>query len=339
MYGTIVTDSVARAAEVLRAGGTVAFPTETVYGLGADAFNSGAVRKVFHAKGRPADNPVIVHVADISAARRIASDFPPIAERLLERFAPGPITVVVPRNEKLPLEVTAGLDTVAIRIPSHATALELLEAFGGAIAAPSANVSGRPSPTSWEAALADLDGRIDCVLTGIPSELGLESTVVDCRGQTPRILRPGAVSAEEIAKVAKVDIESIAQERSDAAVSDARRASRSPGLRHRHYAPEARVHIVGAATGTADSPQVSGHPKQKRAFIGLASPAETARYELLLRCADVDEYAQRLYAFFRHCEEHDIDVIECEEVPETGIGRALMDRLRRASAPETDEFG
>lgn len=338
MYGTIVTDSVARAADVLRTGGTVAFPTETVYGLGADAFNVAAVRKVFHAKGRPADNPVIVHVADISAARRIASDFPDIAERLLERFAPGPITVVVPRNEKLPIEVTAGLGTVAIRIPSHTTALALLNVFGGAIAAPSANVSGRPSPTSWEAALADLDGRIDCVLTGTPSELGLESTVVDCTGETPRILRPGSVSVEAIAEIAMVDAGSTAPNRSEAADSDVPGASSSPGLRHRHYAPEARVQIVDAATVTADSPPVSRHPKQKRAFIGLALPTATARYDLLLKCNDVNEYAQKLYAFFRRCEEHDVDVIECEEVPETGIGRALMDRLRRASAA-TDNVG
>ena len=188
-------------ASVLRDGGLVAFPTETVYGLGADALNPAAVRKIFEAKGRPADNPLIVHAKDERQAFELAASVPPSARRLAAMFWPGPLTLILPKSDHVPLETTAALDTVAVRVPAHEAALALVEAFGGPIAAPSANVSGRPSPTTAEHVLQDLDGRIDAVLDGGPAGVGLESTVLDLTVSPPCILRPGGVTKEDLERV------------------------------------------------------------------------------------------------------------------------------------------
>lgn len=334
---TVVTNSVEQAAALLRTGGLVAFPTETVYGVGADAFNESAVRKVFEAKLRPADNPLIVHVLDPDQLDAVASGVPDLAARLLAEFAPGPLTVIVPRSPSLPAAVSAGLDSVAVRIPSHPTARALLAAFGGALAAPSANISGRPSPTTWEAVQAELDGRIDGILAGPPSTVGLESTVVDCRGAIPVILRHGSVTAEQIA--AAVGVEPSAVMASERTPWD----ESSPGTRHRHYAPRARVVIVDAAsttaahTASAEQPADTASAEQpadaatRLGFIGVNAPADPTPYQRIRICRSEEEYASELYTFFRVCEDDGITEIHCARVPPVGLGRALMDRLTRAA--------
>ena len=308
---TLVTASVEQAAAVLRQGGTVAFPTETVYGLGADARAPEAVAAVFRAKGRPADNPLIVHLGDAEAVAEIA-ERTPLGDRLLAAFAPGPISLVLPSRGTLPEAVTAGLDTVAVRIPAHLLAQALLRAAGLPVVAPSANRSGRPSPTTWQAALADLYGRADAVLQGPATEVGLESTVVDATGAHAVVLRPGAVSLEQIRAV-DAGASLLARLGADA-------PARSPGLRHRHYAPVARVRLV-------DRPE----PSPEAAYIGLDVPPPG--YGLADVAPDVEAYARRLFAVFREADAAGLVRIDAQTVPEAGLGRALMDRLRRASEP------
>lgn len=310
MPTTLVTASVEEAAAVLRRGGTVAFPTETVYGLGASALDAEAVAAVFRAKGRPADNPLIVHFGDAEAVGTVA-DVTPLGARLLLAFAPGPLSLVLPSRGVLPEAVTAGLDTVAVRVPAHPTARALLQAVGLPVVAPSANRSGRPSPTTWEAALSDLDGLADAVLQGPPTDVGLESTVVDATGRTAVVLRPGAVSLEAI--------EAVAPGASLLPPLGADAPARSPGLRHRHYAPTARVRLVERLTEADPG----------AAAIGLAAPP--AGYGLVEVVPDVETYARRLFAFFREADAAGLRRIDAQTVPEAGLGRALMDRLRRAA--------
>lgn len=310
MPPTLLTDSVEAAADVLRGGGTVAFPTETVYGLGAPAFDAVAVAAVFRAKGRPSDNPLIVHVADAAAVAHVAV-VTDLGARLLAAFAPGPISLVLPARGGLPPAVTAGLDTVAVRVPGHPVARALLRAAGVPVVAPSANRSGRPSPTTWEAVRDDLDGRIDAILQGTPTAVGLESTVVDATGAVPVVLRPGAVTLEAIRRVAP-DAVALSLDRADG-------PARSPGLRHRHYAPAARVRLVTRGD----------EPAADAAFIGLSAPAPG--YALVEVCPDVEAYARLVFSVFRQADAAGLRRIDAQAVPDVGLGRALMDRLRRAA--------
>ena len=310
---TIVTDSAREAAEVIRSGGLAAFPTETVYGLGADIFNREALGRIFEAKGRPQDNPLIAHIGRPEQMAMLAEEVSDSAQRLMERFFPGPLTVVVKRTEAVPDIATAGLDSIGVRMPGNDLAREFISLCGTPIAAPSANLSGRPSPTTWEAVLEDLDGRIDCILKGESTEIGLESTVVDCTKEPPVLLRPGAVSLEELREVVPgVEVH-----------TDIDGVIASPGMRHRHYSPRARVVIVNA--GEAFSPG----PGEAAAFIGITQPTGQAR--VMEICDGVDDYARRLFEFFRKCDRAGIETIYCEAVPETGRGAALMDRVRRAT--------
>ncbi|MFO1520532.1 MAG: L-threonylcarbamoyladenylate synthase [Kiritimatiellia bacterium] len=306
---TLVTSSPRSIARLLAAGGVAAFPTETVYGLGANAFDAEAVRRIFRAKGRPQDNPLIVHVASIDQVGSVADRVTPAAARLLAAFAPGPITVVLPAHPLLPAVVTAGLGTVGVRIPSHPVARALLGVCGFPLAAPSANRSGRPSPTTWRAVRTDLDGRIAGILRGAAADFGLESTVVDCTGRVPVLLRAGAVTLEQLRKVAP----SIRVAARNAALR-----ARSPGQKYRHYAPAAVVTVIPAGAP----------PPPCDAFIGLHAPPGAPRRRRI--CADADAYARELFHFFRVCDAAGVRRIACEAVPETGIGLALMDRLRRA---------
>lgn len=336
---TTVSESIQEAAEVLRRGGLVAFPTETVYGLGADAFNAAAVERIFSAKGRPSDNPTIVHLASADQLRRVAGQVPETAATLLEAFSPGPITVVVPKHPDLPSVVTAGLDTVAVRIPAHPVASALLASFGNPVAAPSANRSGRPSPTDWQAAHTELEGRADMILHGAPSTVGLESTVVYCVEGHPVILRPGGIPATAIADVLGLPLSAIVS-KSHHAID--RTSVHSPGTRHRHYAPDARVHIVQMQVEQEDTAVRSGAiPTGQRAldcgYIGLHPPRPSSRFRLSMHCASPDAYARELYSFFRACEDVQVGTIYCEAVAEDGIGAAIMDRLRRAAAATSAE--
>ncbi len=317
---TIVTDSPEEAASFIRSGETAAFPTETVYGLGADAFDAGAVRKVFGAKGRPADNPLIAHIAEIGQIDRVADFSSRIARRLAERFFPGPLTLVLPKRADVPLEVTAGLDTIGVRMPEQETARLFLRACGSPVAAPSANRSGRPSPTTWRAVLEDLDGRIPCVLRGEPSVIGLESTVIDCLANPSRILRAGGVSLEALRELVP---------QMQGPLRDPAEAPRSPGLRHRHYAPKARVVLVDSAPPPP--------PESLAGYIGMDAPEEDARrgfgagWRLIERVATPKAYANRLFDFMRRCDAAGADAIYCQTVEPTGLGAAIMDRLQRAT--------
>lgn len=299
------------AAAVIKAGGLVAFPTETVYGLGADVFNADAVAKIFEAKMRPADNPLIAHIAHPEEMSLLASELSDHARKLADAFFPGPLTIVVRKAATVPLIATAGLDTIGIRMPRHPLAYEILNACETPVVAPSANLSGRPSPTTWEAVAEDLDGRIDCILQGNATEIGLESTVVDCTGDVPVLLRLGAVSLEQMREV-------VPNARMTGG-SDEDKA-KSPGLRHKHYSPRARVHIIDADRDIAGS---------SAAFIGITEPV--SGFSFKLRLPDVAAYAHSMFEFFRECDRRGIDEIYCERVAEIGIGAALMDRLRRAA--------
>ncbi len=309
---TLVTDDVGKAAEVIRGGGVAAFPTETVYGLGANAFDGEAVAKIFAAKGRPADNPLIVHVSDAGQIDDIASELNSHARLFIERFFPGPLTIVANGNGRVSDIATCGLDTIAFRMPANPLANELIKAAGTPLVAPSANISGRPSPTTWQAVLEDLNGRIDCILKGEPTAIGLESTVVDCTGNFPMLLRAGAVSLEELRSV--VPETEIFRSDEDAEI-------RSPGLRHKHYSPRARVVIIDKDSSIEDA--------SAAAYIGIDLP--NGAFNLLKICTTPEDYAHAMFEFFRECDRSGIGVIYCQSVAEHGIGTAIMDRLRRAS--------
>ncbi len=301
-----------RAAAVLRRGGTCAVPTETVYGLAALAHDAGAVAAVFRAKGRPADNPLIVHLLHLGGVAEVA-EVTAAGRALLEAFAPGPLTVVLRARPGLPPAVTAGLETVAVRIPHHRAFRDVLRALGAPVVAPSANRSGRPSPTTWQAVRDDLDGRVDAILTGTPARIGIESTVVDATGDVPVVLRPGAISLDRLRSV--VPAARMAEPGADA-------LRQSPGTRHRHYAPRARVRVV-----------TLGHarPAPHAAWIGLAAPPPGYGFEVV--CRDLADYARRLFDTFRQSDARGLTQVDAQAVPEDGgLGSALMDRLRRASA-------
>lgn len=309
---TLITTDATEAARMIRRGGLVAFPTETVYGLGADAFNATSVAKIFEAKKRPADNPLIAHVGGLDQIERLVARITPSARHFIDAFFPGPLTIVLERSKMVPDIATAGLDTVGVRMPRHKLAREFLANCGVPVVAPSANLSGRPSPTNWIAVDEDLGGRIDCILKGEPTEIGLESTVVDCTGEFPLLLRAGAVSLEQLRAV---------EPRTRLYVPAGDEAVRSPGLKHKHYAPKAKI-VIG----------VGPDRSSRSAFIGTVRPP--GDFELVRICADEEEYARTLFAFFRECDRAGVELIFCEPVDETGIGRALMDRLQRAANAE-----
>lgn len=310
---TIITDSPSEAAEFIRTGGIVAFPTETVYGLGANVFDADAIARIFEAKGRPADNPLIVHIAQITAVEELVDDVTETARRFMQAFFPGPLTLVLKRSEKVPLIATAGLDSVGVRMPGSKIAVEFLRECSVPVAAPSANLSGRPSPTTWDAVLNDLDGRIDAILRGEMTEIGLESTVVDCTSDVPLVLRPGAVSIDQLREVVPETALFFESQITKA---------RSPGMKHKHYAPAATVKMV-----YRDDEISVG---ENSAFIGLHR--RDGNFRLQKNCQSTEEYAHELFAFFRDCDYAGVRMVYCERVDETGMGAALMDRIRRAEA-------
>lgn len=313
---TLLTADPDAAAAFIRRGELAAFPTETVYGLGANALNERAVRKIFEAKERPADNPLIVHLANPDSVTAVARSVPSTAQQLMDHFMPGPLTLILPRRRRVPGIVSAGLQTVGVRVPRHPTAHTFLGACSTPVAAPSANLSGRPSPTTWQAVQEDLDGRIACILQGPQTEVGLESTVIDCTQDPPVLLRAGAVALEELRRVvSSVDLAS-----SD--TSDA--PSPSPGTRHRHYAPNAHVRLV-------EHPD-EAPPEGRRAYIGLTPPSRPAAFQCVETCDSLTAYAQHLFAFFRYCDQQRVSTIYCQRVSPDGLGRALLDRIHRAAA-------
>ncbi|MCS6884355.1 MAG: L-threonylcarbamoyladenylate synthase [Acidobacteriota bacterium] len=310
---TELTDDPVKAAQFIRKGEIVAFPTETVYGLGADARNPVSVSKIFAAKGRPTDNPLIVHIADKLQLLEVARELPPFAEALAERFMPGPLTLVLFRRRIIPDIVTAGLDTVGVRCPQHPLAQEFLRAAACPVAAPSANRSGRPSPTTWRAVLTELEGLLPCVLKGEQSHFGLESTVVDCTGEMPLVLRAGAVTLEQLCQVVP-----------STRLAECNAKVRSPGMKYRHYCPRVNVVLV-------NSPQeIPMELSTRSAYIGLVTPKLPLQKTVV--CEGLEDYARQLFEFFRECEMANVEQIFCQTVEDRGLGLALMDRLRRAAA-------
>lgn len=326
----------ARAGKIIRAGGLVAFPTETVYGLGGDGLNPEASGKIYSAKGRPSDNPLIVHIADLKDLYGIAENVSEDAIKLAKSFWPGPLTMIFPKKEIVPYATTGGLDTVAVRMPSNVIALEFIEAAGGYIAAPSANLSGRPSPTTAAHVAGDLSGRIEMIIDGGPCEIGLESTIVDLTGDTPMILRPGYISKEMLEEVVgKVTI--------DPAIigpMDENAHPKAPGMKYRHYAPKGLLAIVSGdddkVTEHINKCIEDGHNTGKR--IGVIAAAESIdKYTAADFCAnagslnDEIEISSRLYGILRECDEREIDLIYSEEFDTPHLGMAIMNRLMKAA--------
>jgi len=313
---TILTNSAEEAAAILNRGGVVAFPTETVYGLGAGICHQEAIRQVFRAKGRPGDNPLIVHISHVIQLANVANEVNFDAQKLIEHFFPGPLTLVLNKNHCVPETVTAGLQTVGIRCPLNPVAREFLRLAHCPVAAPSANLSGLPSATSWEAVYEDLEGKIDCVLCGTPSAIGLESTIVDCSGSHPLLLRAGAITLEQLQAIVPAIVTQ--------ATTDKEAPPKSPGLKYPHYAPKAAI-ILYHPNENMDIAPLS-------AYIGQSEPPQGV--SLFKLCESLEEYGRELFSFFRHCDAEGIRHIYCEQPPVQGLGRAIRDRLERAAGHE-----
>jgi L-threonylcarbamoyladenylate synthase len=331
-------EAIAQAAEILCGGGTVAFPTETVYGLGANALDADAVAKIFAAKERPGWDPIIVHIGDLTLLDHVVASAPANARALMDAFWPGPLTLLLPRHSSVPDVVTAGRALVGVRMPAHPVALALLRAAGVPVAAPSANRFGRTSATTAEHVAQDLDGRIDAILDGGPTPHGIESTVADVRDDGCTIFRPGVITLEQIRSVVGGDVRQIS---ADAERKEAEQGAVAPGLGIRHYAPRARLvlvegegpalHAVFAATARA--------LEEAGDTVGLMLPAGFPRgagHAQVFEWGswdDLDELARRLFAGLRWLDAQGATAIVCPMPPEQGIGAALRDRLGKAARP------
>ena len=325
--------SIERAAKLIQTGALVAFPTETVYGLGANGLDGEAVLRIFEAKGRPADNPLILHVSHLDdILPLIDGPLPDNARKLADAFWPGPLTMVLPRSQRVPDAVTAGLHTVAVRMPSHPAALKLIEMAGVPVAAPSANRSGRPSPTRAEHVLEDMDGRIDMVLDGGPCRVGLESTVVDMTGELPRVLRPGGVTPEMIEQA----LGAVRVDESAMRPLMEGETARSPGMKYRHYAPKGRLTIVRGgkdevARAIAEMYDEASGRGEKCAILASSADRYGARRTRTLG-ETPEEAAAALFQALREMDGEGIQRIFAEAVDTAGVGLAVMNRLGRAAA-------
>jgi L-threonylcarbamoyladenylate synthase len=317
------------AAKFLQQNEVVAFPTETVYGLGANATSDAAVEKIFKAKGRPSDNPLIVHISNKNQLDGLVAGIPSDAAKLVDAYWPGPLTIIFKNKENVFSEkVTAGLQTVGIRMPDHPVALSIIEAAGVPIAAPSANRSGKPSPTTAQHVMDDLDDKIAGVVDGGETGVGVESTVVDCTGEIPVILRPGGVTKEQLEEVVgKVEV--------DPSLKEGKGAPKSPGMKYTHYAPDAPVYLVD---GTRKFLQKLVDEKRGEGLkVGVLTTEEFAgeyQADIILsvgRRDDLKTVAQHLYDTLRAFNRSDVDIIFAEMFPEEGVGLAIMNRLQKAA--------
>ncbi len=313
-------------ARCLAEGGLVAFPTETVYGLGANAFNTEAVAHIFQAKGRPQDNPLIVHVSSHAMLRQVVRDIPPQAEELIEAFWPGPLTIIFEKADCIPNEVTAGLSTVAVRMPAHPAALALIEQSGVPVAAPSANLSGSPSTTRAEHVIADLSGRVDYIIDGGACRVGLESTVLDVSGDVPQILRPGGVGPEALELI-------VGTVTFDAALKDKNAVPKCPGMKYRHYAPHAELILVeaGAADNMAALLRQNRQTGRKTGALSVGKTSYEA--DFVIDCGETAEaYAKNLFDALRRMDDVGVDVIVAQLPQDSGgIVPALKNRLMKAA--------
>lgn len=334
------TAALASPADTLRSGGLVAFPTETVYGLGANATDSSAVRKIFAAKGRPSDNPLIVHVDGPDAVAQVVASVPLVAKQLMDRFWPGPLTLVLPRAAAISDAVTCGLETVGVRMPDHPVALALIRQAGVPVAAPSANLSGRPSPTRAEHVIDDLAGRIDVIVDGGETGVGVESTVLDVTVDPPVLLRPGGVTLEQLTEV--VGTIHVDQSVHGAQVGE---SPRSPGMKYSHYAPKATVLVVEGPVLRMQQKirdLIDEYVIDGRRVGVLCSVESHGVYQahVVLEYGSrgrLEEVASDLFSSLRAFDRHEVDVVLAEGVPETGIGLAVMNRLRRAAGGQVVE--
>lgn len=322
--------SIALAASIFKRGGLVGIPTETVYGLGGDATSADAARAIFRAKGRPQDNPLIVHIYDLRQLEDIVSHIPQTARVLMDAFWPGPLTIIMPRNKKIPREVTAGLETVAVRFPVHPVAQAILKEAGMPIAAPSANLSGRPSPTTAQHVLEDMDGRIELIIDGGACEVGLESTVVDATRGNVVLLRPGGVTKEMLqsalgrpVELGKGVMEPLAQGEQ----------ALSPGLMHKHYAPKAKVKVVlgGDAQRAAYISQCAAGDENPCVLCLEAHRRLYGDLPMLSAGCTPDDYAHNLFAALRSADQMGYTTLYAEGLSFEGVGLAVMNRMERAA--------
>ncbi|GGE05345.1 threonylcarbamoyl-AMP synthase [Marinithermofilum abyssi] len=320
------------AARMLREGKLVAFPTETVYGLGADAASQEAVSAIYTAKGRPSDNPLIIHIGEKEQLYTLAAEVPPAGEVLMRRFWPGPLTLILPHRGTLAPKVTAGLDTVGVRMPSHPVSLALLRVSGAPVAAPSANRSGKPSPTDADHVWHDLQGRIHGLVDGGPTGVGVESTVVDVTGEVPLLLRPGGITWEELQ-------EAVGEVQVDPAIVQEGTAPRSPGMKYRHYAPQGEMWVV-VGEGAAQIRRVQALADEARRQgkkVGIFSTEEHRAYyqaDWVLPCGsrqDPASIARELYRGLRRFDQLGADTIVAEGFPPEGLFHSVMNRLSKAA--------
>ncbi len=327
-------DILEKAGTIIKEGGLVAFPTETVYGLGGNAFNPASSKKIYAAKGRPSDNPLIVHIAKIEDLEKVCRDIPEEAYALAKVFWPGPLTMILPKREEVPVETTGGLSTVAVRLPDHPVALSFIEAAGGFVAAPSANASGRPSPTKAEHVKEDLEGRIEMILDGGDVGIGVESTIVDLTGKVPTILRPGFVTEEMLHRV----LETV---ETDQTLMQGPVAGRpkAPGMKYRHYAPKGSLVLLeGEPEKVARVMQEKLlQAKANGSRAGVLCSSET--YPLVEADVKIDlgsrqdesSIAKHLYGALRQFDTEDVSVIYGECFSKEGLGMAVMNRLLKAA--------
>ena len=328
------------AGDILKQGGLVAFPTETVYGLGADALNPEASKKIYAAKGRPSDNPLIVHISNMKALEKITSEIPEKAKKMAKEFWPGPLTMIFPKSEQVPLETTGGLETVAVRMPNHPIALAVIDAGGGYIAAPSANTSGKPSPTKAEHVALDMDGKIPMILDGGAVGIGIESTIVDFSTEIPMILRPGYITPEMIQKV-------IGEVKMDPGLSmdDPTAHPKAPGMKYKHYAPKADLILVNGAQEKVIQKinELVSMAQESGKKTGVIGTDETCgRYQAGIvksigTRSEEDTIARHLYGMLREFVDLDVDVIYSESFSTPRIGQAIMNRMLKAAGHQVIE--
>ncbi|AIY84676.1 MAG: threonylcarbamoyl-AMP synthase [Clostridium baratii] len=328
-----IKECIKEAAEVIKNGGVVAFPTETVYGLGANALKEECVKKIFVAKGRPQDNPLIVHVASKNIDEYV-KNIPDVANKLIDKFWPGPLTLILEKRNIIPMETSANLDTIGIRMPSNKIAMELIKESGVPIAAPSANISGRPSPTNIERCVEDLKGRVDYILGGEISEVGLESTIVDCTVYPPMVLRPGGITLEMLREVDEnIEIDK-------GLLNNSKEFKpKAPGMKYRHYAPNAKLKIIrGNNKKTIEkiNEMVQNYIDKEKSVGILTTKENSSKYPkgkvvILGEENNLEEIASNLFNALREFNDLGVDIILAEAFNEEGIGVAIMNRLNKAA--------
>jgi L-threonylcarbamoyladenylate synthase len=322
------------AAEFIKNGGTVVFPTETVYGLGADALNAQAVKKIFEAKGRPQDNPLIIHVASKNIEAYV-KEIPKVANELIEKFWPGPLTIILRKKDIIPNLTSANLNSIGIRMPDNEIAIKLIQLANTAIAAPSANISGRPSPTDFQRCIEDLDGKVDYILGGLKSNIGVESTIVDCTVDPPMVLRPGGITLEMLREVdSRIEIDKAIMEKPKENLKP-----KAPGMKYKHYAPNAKVRIIsGERKKTVEKIKEMVHyniENGKKICILTVEENEKEYTEgitiVLGSTKNLATIARNLFEGLRKCDDFGADLILAEGYEEKGVGIAIMNRLNKAA--------